>query len=159
MEYTASLQDPSITSASIRRSAISLEKETAKAGVLFRQSAVLKVWKERYVVVGKDSLMYWYGSKDDLVPEDVIYLKKATGVRREEVAGRSNTFIVTSKNVEKILGFANPLAPKVSIYPFSATDSEQMESWLRVIGKAIVSATTTEWDETSDRIAEQQQET
>ena len=97
------------------------------AGTLFRKSAVLGVWKERHVVVGKDSLMYWYTSESDTVPEDVIYLKKATGVRREEVAGRGNTFIVTFKNVEKILGFANPLAPKVTIFPFSATKPEQME--------------------------------
>ena len=31
-----------------------------------------------------------------------------------------------------------------------------MEAWLRAIGKGIVNATTTEWDDTSDRIAESQ---
>ena len=30
-------------------------------------------------------------------PEEVLALRRATGVRREEVAGRSNTFIVTMK--------------------------------------------------------------
>ena len=82
--------------------------------------------------------MYWYTTPQDWVPEDVVYLKKATGVRREEVAGRKHTFIITSKNVERIFGFANPMAPKVTIFPFGATDAEQMESWLRVVGKAIV---------------------
>ena len=29
---------------------------------------------------------------------------------------------------------------------------QEMESWLRAIGKGIVNASTTEWDETSDRL-------
>eukprot|EP00960_Hanusia_phi_P035953 752050-Hanusia_phi.AAC.2 len=44
-----------------------------------------------------------------------------------------------------------------TFHQFSANSDEELESWLRVIGKAIVRASTTEWDETSDRLEESQQ--
>ncbi len=77
--------------------------------------------------------MFWYNTPSDSAPEDVIALKKATGVRREEVAGRNHTFVVTMKN--PVQSF---LSSKILVYPFSSDDSEQMEAWLRVVGKAIV---------------------
>mmetsp|Transcript_2877 Transcript_2877/g.6533 ORF Transcript_2877/g.6533 Transcript_2877/m.6533 type:complete len:140 (+) Transcript_2877:77-496(+) len=112
-----------------------------KKGMVWRQSSVLKVWKECHIVVTKDSLMYWYTSPSDAYPEEVIALKKATGVRRQEGGPRPHSFILSGKGV---------------VYPFAANSEEDMEAWLRTIGKGIVRATTTEWDETSDRLAEQQ---
>jgi hypothetical protein len=47
-----------------------------KAGTIWRQSTLLRVWKQTYVVITKESLMFWYSSETDSAPEDVIALKK-----------------------------------------------------------------------------------
>jgi len=113
------------------------------AGMVWRQSSVLKVWKECHVVVTKDSLMYWYSSESDAYPEEVLALKRATGVRRQESGDKPFGFVLSGRGV---------------MYPFAATSEGDREAWLRTIGKSIVRATTTEWDDTSDRLAEQQEQ-
>lgn len=133
LEMILCISQQRILDSNIRTPASQLKK-VVKCGTLYRQSSFFRVWKEQYIVVTEDSLMYWYGSQRDSLPEDVIALKKATGVRREEVAGRDNTFVVTAKNPS-----FNMLAPKAPVvYPFSASGPAEMEAWLRVIGKAIV---------------------
>ncbi|EKX37937.1 hypothetical protein GUITHDRAFT_115909 [Guillardia theta CCMP2712] len=157
MEYQAVKDEPSLAGKDLRIPARQ-HSNVDKAGVaaeldpqgmlslLAAMAAVtrrLQIWKERHVVVTKDSLMFWYTSEADSAPEDVISLKKATGVRRDDSANRPYTFIISARGG--------------TFYQFSANSDEELESWLRVIGKAIVRGSTTEWDETSDRLAESQQ--
>uniref|UniRef100_A0A7S4JIU6 PH domain-containing protein n=1 Tax=Guillardia theta TaxID=55529 RepID=A0A7S4JIU6_GUITH len=142
MEYQAVKDEPSLAGKDLRIPARQ-HSNVDKAGKVWRQSSILKIWKERHVVVTKDSLMFWYTSEADSAPEDVISLKKATGVRRDDSANRPYTFIISARGG--------------TFYQFSANSDEELESWLRVIGKAIVRGSTTEWDETSDRLAESQQ--
>mmetsp|Transcript_18966 Transcript_18966/g.44455 ORF Transcript_18966/g.44455 Transcript_18966/m.44455 type:complete len:139 (-) Transcript_18966:165-581(-) len=111
-----------------------------KAGNILRRSKYLHMWKSRHVVL-KNNLMYWFANEQSGSPDDVVSLKNATGVRREETGGRNFAFVVSFGSGAEV---------------FAAADSEEMEGWLRAVGRAIVRATTAEWDDTSDRIEEQQ---
>lgn len=72
---------------------------------------------------------------------EAISMTTATGVRREDADGKCNVFVLSTSG---------------GSHCFACDTYEEMEAWLRVLGKAIVRSTTTEWDDTSDRLEEQQ---
>ena len=114
---------------------------------------------------------YRYSSESDSAPEDVLALKKVSGVRREEASLRPYAFVISGKvsslpethrRHSLLRGCAAVyklvfLLPVVcvrrvdachgiiqgTVFPFAANSEEEMESWLRAIGKGIVNATTT----------------
>jgi hypothetical protein len=52
------------------------------------------MWKPRWVVV-KGNYLYWYITEQASSPEDVVSLKTATGVRREEAGGKGFAFVIS----------------------------------------------------------------
>jgi hypothetical protein len=218
------LLQPSLTGVDMRIPA-QRHANVEKTGALWRQSTLLKVWKKSYVVITKESLMFWYASERDSAPEDVLALKKVNGVRREESSIRPHAFVISGKvsrpparrvfpacacaavpcacvrlgvlaacqgiglrlglsvrvargrargavftchaRLETFFAFVCALCvckhtvlthsrvrtnEKGVVFAFAAEGEQEMESWLRAIGKGLVNASTTEWDETSDRL-------
>lgn len=90
------LVQPSLTGVDMRIPA-QRHANVEKTGALWRQSTLLKVWKKSYVVITKESLMFWYASERDSAPEDVLALKKVNGVRREESSIRPHAFVISGK--------------------------------------------------------------
>lgn len=70
-------------------------------------------------------------------PQGVIDLSEASGVRRTAGGGDGKHFILNTPQ---------------RVYKFAAESTKDQEMWIRQLGKALVEATTTEWDDTSDRL-------
>jgi len=85
--------------------------------------------------------LYWFPTSDSEAPEEVLALKTATGVRREDAGTFKYAFVINKGQNSEV---------------FASDDSDDMEGWLRALGRGIVRATTAEWDDTSDRLDEAQ---
>mmetsp|Transcript_47086 Transcript_47086/g.121644 ORF Transcript_47086/g.121644 Transcript_47086/m.121644 type:complete len:134 (+) Transcript_47086:158-559(+) len=112
-----------------------LSSATVK-GWLHKEGGFVHSWKKRWCVIFKHKL-YYYKNDTAKTPQGVIDLSEASGVRRTSGGGDGKHFILNTPN---------------RVYKFAADNSKDQEMWIRQLGKALVEATTTEWDDTSDKL-------